>query len=146
MCCVLAPILSVATGCGSERPFPMHQVSGTVRYEDGSPIPSESIIIRFEPLTPPLDQKTHPRPGKAKVDPADGSFQNVTTYSYGDGIIRGRHKVLLSERLGQDSLAKPLIPETYRDPATTPLEVDSSDSPFDLKVSRPDQSAEGKSD
>lgn len=119
----------------------MQPVSGTVRYEDGSLIPSESIIIRFEPLTPPLDDKTHPRPGKAMVNPTDGSFESVTTYRYGDGIVRGRHKVLISERTSasatQDGPSKPLIPEEYRDPDRTPLEVDARDAPFDFKIPAP---------
>jgi hypothetical protein len=119
----------------------MDQVSGTVRYEDGSLIPSKSIIIRFEPLSPPLDEKTHPKPGNAMIDPDDGSFDVVTTYRYGDGIVRGRHKVLIRERAAaprsQDTPANALIPERFHDPASTPLEIDSRDSPFEFKVPKP---------
>ena len=128
-------------GCGAGDPFPMEQISGTVRYEDGSLIPSKSIIVRFEPLASPLNEKTHPRPGNAQVNPADGSFHTVTTYKYGDGIVRGRHKVLISERaatLGaEDAPVKMLVPEAYRDSATTPLEIDSGDSPFEFKIAKP---------
>jgi hypothetical protein len=119
----------------------MDQVSGTVRYEDGSLIPSKSIIVRFEPLASPLDEKTHAKAGNAQVDPADGSFESVTTYKYGDGIVRGRHKVLFSERAAAPGAAqaatKKLVPEEYRDSATTPLEIDSGDSPFEFKISKP---------
>jgi hypothetical protein len=117
----------------------MDQVEGSVRYDDGSLIPSQAILIRFEPLTPPLSERVHPKAGMAKVDPVDGTFRDVTTFKFGDGIVRGRHKVLLSERsatVAEDD-PKALIPSEYRNPQSTPLEVDSQESPFEFKIPKP---------
>jgi hypothetical protein len=133
--------LWTTAGCGSGTAFPMDRVEGRVRYEGGSLVPSPSIIVRFEPLRPPIDAKTHPKAGMAKVDPRDGSFKQVTTYKFGDGIVRGRHKVLLSDGTAaagpEDDADKSLIPQEYRDGATTPLEVDSRDSPFTFEIPKP---------
>ena len=123
----------VAMGCGQRAPYPMVKVSGTIRYDDGERIPADMIMIRFDSLEAPLDPKTHPRPGMATTA-ADGTFDVVTTSKYADGIIRGKHKVQLA---ATDAKGTNLIPPQYGDFETTPIEVDSSESPFDFKVPRP---------
>ena len=120
-------------GCGSGTPYPKVIVSGSVLYEDGTQIPAESIMIRFDSREPKIDAKTHPRPGMATTGP-DGTFDVVTTNKYADGIIRGKHKVQLS---ATDEQGKRLIPAVYSSFETTPIEVDSSEAPFEFLVPRP---------
>ncbi len=121
-------LLSLHTGC-SQEPFPLVRVEGRISYEDGELIPADSIMLRFVPQTPPLNEKTHARPGTTFVE-KDGSFRRVTTHKANDGIVRGRHKVLVKASDGA-------VDEFYMRVEQTPLEVDTGDSPFHIKVKRP---------
>ena len=110
----------------------MTKVSGSVAYDDGSPIPADQIQLRFDSLEEPIDAKTHPRPGMATTGP-DGTFSVVTTNKYGDGLIRGKHKVKVSATTAS---GEPLVPVIYNG-MDSPLEVDSADAPFEIRVPRP---------
>ena len=122
-------VLATVLGCSNE-PFPMVEVSGRMTYEDGTPIQGGRIRLRFESLTPPLDEKTHPRPGVAYLN-EDGTFEEVTTHKYADGIVRGDHRVVV-EIEGESSG----VPEVYKT-TQTPLLINSDDAPFDFLVPRP---------
>jgi len=121
---------SAVAGC-SREPFPLVRVEGQVTYEDGELIPAETLMVRFVPLAKPRDSKTHARPGTTFVE-KDGTFHRVTTHKANDGIVRGRHKVLI-----QATATRELVPAKYLRMEETPLEVDTADSPFHLKVERP---------
>jgi hypothetical protein len=128
-CILLVPAL----GCQRVGPYSCVKVSGKVTYEDGSPIPADRIRVVFVSQTPPVDPKTPPRAGFAEADGKTGTFDFATTYAYKDGIIAGEHKVFIEcYRNGQ--LSHDLIADEYSDPAKTPLKVQSSESPFELKV------------
>lgn len=133
---LLAVAVLPAAGCGSGNPFAQVQVRGRVTYEDGSLIPAEMIILKFEPQAEPKDEKTFPRNGMSYVNVEDGSFDVVTSHKYGDGVVRGRHRVLVvaTEASGQTTA---VVPPEYLDSAQTPLEIDTADSPFHLKVRKP---------
>jgi hypothetical protein len=125
----LACLMLLATcGCGSGDPFSYTKVSGKVTYEDGSPIPT-SMRLNFVSQEPPKDAKTFAREGQAIVG-KDGTFDFVTTHKYADGIVRGKHKVLV---VGSTKF----IPEEYQSVDKTPLTVDASESPFHLKIRKP---------
>src|SRR5689334_11786753 len=94
-CVILAVAVLCAVGCSSGQPYDIVKVSGTVKYEDGSLIPAESILLKFVPEAEPIDAKTHPRKGMAQVNVADGTFDSATTHKPGDGIIAGKHLVLV---------------------------------------------------
>src|SRR5688500_10145254 len=74
-----------AIGCSSGSPYDMVDVAGTVKYEDGSLIPADSILVKFSPQAAPLDPKTHPRPAIASVNVSDGTFAFATTHKHADG-------------------------------------------------------------
>jgi hypothetical protein len=80
-------------GCGGSEPYKLIPVSGKVTYDDGSLISAARIELVFQPQAEPLDPKTFPRPGRAEVNPADGTFSAATSHKYGDGLVVGKHKV-----------------------------------------------------
>ena len=125
-----------AAGCGSNEPFTHVPVSGLVTYEDGSLIPVDTLALRFVPQSKPVDPKTHPRPGMAIIDKATGKFTSATSHKANDGLVRGKHKVVLTS-MGETPLLPSIVPPEYCDPAKTPLMVDTADTPFDLKIRKP---------
>ena len=129
-------VLLGALGCSDGNPYEMVEVTGTVKYEDGSLIPAESIMLKFAPQAAPIDAKTHPRKGIAQVNVSDGTFQFATTHKHADGVVAGKHKVLVTA-YSKDGKSDEVIPKEYGHPATTPLEIDASESPLELKVRKP---------
>jgi len=126
----------VAAGCGTQEPFPLVQVRGTVAYEDGTVIPAEPLVLTFYPQRPMLDPETHPRPGMALADPATGEIWDVSSHRASDGLVAGVHRVTLTT-LERTPLPGDLLPAEYADPGTTPLEIDTAKLPFRLLVRRP---------
>jgi hypothetical protein len=90
---VLGLLLAGAVGCGGGEPFKLLPVSGKVTYPDGSLISAARMEVIFEPQAQPIDPKTHPRPGRAEVNVADGTFSEATSHKFGDGLVLGKHKV-----------------------------------------------------
>lgn len=131
-------LLFLVAGCGTKEPFQTVPVSGRVVYEDGSVIPAPQIQVMFIPQVPPVDKKTYPRPGLAYVNPQDGTFSNVTTHMPGDGVVRGRAKVVI-QSYDQRGNPTPHIPKEYQDVSTTPLEVEVSpeNRDFTFKIRKP---------
>lgn len=129
-------LILLLSGCGGE-PFSMVKASGKITYEDGTLLPAKDNFVRltFFPQTPPLDEKTHPRPGSADVHLEDGTFDFVTSHKYRDGLTVGKHKVVISTTYMHE-VPKGVPPE-YNDPNKTPLEVDTAQQPFMLKVRKP---------
>jgi hypothetical protein len=130
--CISCAVM-LLTGCGSAGPFDYVRASGKITYTDGSPIPG-SYKVFFYSESPPVGN-AHPRPGIADVD-AQGNFACVTSHTYADGLTPGKHKVSLSIG-GMDASGRPKVPAEYTDPATTLLEVDTKDLPFDIKIPKP---------
>lgn len=136
LCIACAIAAATLSGCGPSEPFSMVPVSGKVTYEDGSLIEAERISVTFVSQTPPLDKKTFPRPAQASVNVADGTFDSVLHPSGADGIVAGKHKIKI-QAFGPNDVPSPAVPEEYTDPATTPILVDSSESPFHFKIKKP---------
>ena len=131
---VLCLVCTSFIGCGSNSPFSYVKASGKIAYEDGTPIPVGGMELRFTALDAPKLEKAYPRPAIARVN-EKGEFERVTSYKFGDGLIPGRHKVSIDLSNGPDS--KPLVPKEYTSATTTPLEVDTANVPFDIKVPKP---------
>ena len=131
---LLAAVLFGMTGCGSGSPFDYVDVYGKIVYEDGTPIPFEKgVRIMFQSQAPAIDGICYPRPAVSYPN-TNGTFGSVTSYKYGDELVRGKHKVILS---ATDAAGEVLIPPEYGDVSTTPLEIDTADSPLELKVRKP---------
>lgn len=127
---------AVAIGCSGGAPYEMIDVAGTVKYEDGSLIAADSIMVKFSPQAAPVDPKTHPRPAIASVDVSDGTFAFATTHKHADGIVAGKHKVLVIA-YGKNGKGTDVVPKAYEHPTTTPVELDAGDSPFEIRVQKP---------
>jgi hypothetical protein len=136
--CVAAVALCTF-GCSRTQPYDIVRVSGTVKYEDGSLIPAERIMLKFEPEAAPMDAKTHPRMGFALVNVADGSFDSATTHKPADGLVKGKHKVLVVVYT-KDGKTAAVIPKEYEHPTTTPVEIDTANQPIEIKVQKPKSS------
>jgi len=124
-------------GCShNSDPFSYVKVSGKVTYEDGSLIPADRIILKFMPENAPVVGNLHPRGGLSNVDVKTGEFKSVTSHTPRDGLVPGKHKVIIT---GDDNVPLPasIVPEDYADFKTTPLEVDTEYTPFHLKVTKP---------
>ena len=132
---LLLPLVLCGVGCGRDNPFELVKVSGTLTYDDGTLIPANLIILKFEPLAVALDTKTHPPSGMSYVNVTDGTFDVVTSYKYADGLVSGQHRVLVSATAS--GAPTTLIPGEYIDSDRTPLLVDTADSPFRLVVRKP---------
>lgn len=128
----LTPLL--ISGCGRKTTYPIVPVQGTIKYEDGSIIPAYRIQLKFISQEPPLDKKTHPRPGLGEVKVEDGSFA-VSTYGFEDGLIRGTHKVT-ARSYNDQNLPSPEVPIVYGSPDSSPLEINAEESPFELVIKR----------
>ncbi|HEX6962049.1 MAG TPA: hypothetical protein VF175_09295 [Lacipirellula sp.] len=128
--------LACVCGCSRGNPYDLVEVSGAVTYEDGSLIPAETIMLKFQPLAAPRDAKTHPRKAYGRVNVADGTIGPMTTHKYGDGVVAGRHKVLIIPTTSNGEITQ-LVPDAYRNPATTPVEIDTSEQPLEIRVKKP---------
>jgi hypothetical protein len=126
----------VAVGCSKGNPYDLVKVVGTVKYDDGSLIPADTIILKFEPEAAPIDAKTFPRKAYGRVNVADGTFDTVTTHKYGDGIVVGKHKVLIIPTTNDGKMTS-LVPPECQSTEKTPVEVDTASQPLDIKVKKP---------
>ena len=127
-------LILLLPGCGDGNPFSHEQVSGKVTYEDGSVIPY-GFSLQFYPQREPLDARTHPRMGTVEVDPKTGEFSSATTYQPNDGLVRGKHKVTIISTAGM--IPPEIVPPEYTDVTRTPLEVDTHQQPFELRIRKP---------
>jgi len=132
----LLPLLvcGFTVGCGSSSPYAYTKVSGKITYDDGSPIPGGGLILRFAAQDAPKLENAAPRPAFARTN-AQGEFDSVTSYKYGDGLISGRHKVAIEPQGSIDSTAA--VPNEYRSISATPLVIDTADLPLEIKVPKP---------
>lgn len=126
-------LLTLLFGCGSNDPFSYVPVAGTVKYDDETLIPCDYITVTFHPLEGTIDKKTRPRAADANVNVEDGAFKEATSHKFGDGIVRGRHKVTV-RAFDADMNELPIIPKPYTLAAETPLEVNSAETPFAIRV------------
>jgi hypothetical protein len=124
----------VTVGCGSGSPYDYVKAGGKLTYDDGTPIPLGSVRLQFAAQDAPAVEGAHPRPARANLN-AQGEFDCVTSYKYGDGLIPGKHKVAIEQ--AADPKGKLLVPKEYTSLATTPLVIDTNDMPLELKVPTP---------
>lgn len=115
-CSVLAMAL-LLTGCGGGEPtYDLHQVTGTVKYTDGSVPAGEVAEVSFEPE--PATPKTKRATGKIKPD---GTFI-LQTIKPADGAFAGDYKVVVTvykTYVGREAL----VAEKFLTAKDSPLKV-----------------------
>ncbi len=126
-------------GCGSGEPFSYVPASGKITYDDGTPIAAPSVRLTFIAQNPPSagDEKIFARPATVNADPKTGEFSDITSHKYADGLLPGKHKVIVTP---QDEKNRPLdgvVAPEYRDIKSTPIVVDTANQPFVIKVKKP---------
>jgi hypothetical protein len=114
---------------GPIEPFDIVRVTGHVTFDDGTTIPAGRVTVVFETHVPPVNKRTHPRPGFVEIDMADGRFSEATTHRYRDGLIVGWHQVR-AWTYDADSNRVPLaiIPSV--------VEVDSNSTVLEFKIKK----------
>lgn len=122
-----------AAGCGSSGPFDYTPVSGTIAYDDGTALPGSFKLIFYAQDVAPVGNAT-PRPARANVNDR-GVFDCVTSHKYGDGLIPGKHKVVIQIATERDG--KPVLAREYTSSESTPLVIDTADAPLAIKVPKP---------
>jgi hypothetical protein len=146
LCLGVCTLLFVASlsGCGSGEPFSYVPAKGNVTYEDGTIIPAPRIRLYFVAVNPPTsgDEKIFPPKGHTEVANADGSntdghFDDVTSHNFADGLLPGKHKVIVLPSDARGQLIDGLVPPEYGDPKKTPLEIDTAVQPLVIKVKKP---------
>lgn len=134
--CSLGVAALAIVGCWSSTPYPLTQVEGNVLYEDGSLIPAETVRLQFISLAETKSPKYPPKKANVQVDATTGRLTKATTYRYGDGVIRGEHRVIVQAMNG----GRPdvgLVPSSCERPDTTPLMVDTAVQPIEIRVPKP---------
>jgi hypothetical protein len=126
-------LIAIIGGCSRGEPFDYVKVTGTATYEDGSLIPGERVVVTFLPQAAAIAPAMHPRPGIAEVDVKSGRFDCVTSHKYGDGIVPGKHKVLI-QSIGGPLRRTAAVPVGYTSADKTPLVVDAQDTPFHFRI------------
>lgn len=137
----IAAATLVGLGGCSRDPFGFVPVQGRVVYSDGSPIPGDQVVVRFVPVERAKAGKDVAPAATGEVDPKDGSFAGLTSHTYLDGAVRGRHKVtVIAFKLSRDGAMEPsqAVPERYQNAATTPLEweVGKQSGPAVFKIEK----------
>ena len=135
-------LLIGSSGCGSDVPYSIVPVHGTVTYEDGSNIKADLLMLAFEPADFERSEGKVPPAGQTEVDVSSGVFQSVSSYRPNDGLAVGRHRVLVAAfRAGKGGRRIPLpaVPSHYTQASTTPIEVEitAPNQELEIKVTKP---------
>ncbi len=130
----LAVGLPALVGCGDSKPFKFVKSSGTIVYEDGTPLPVDGTLrLTFYSQAAPVDGKYQPRAGTAFPDES-GAFSETMTLRPGDGLIAGVHRVTIGY-MGRTTDG--IVGEQYTLKTKTPIEVDTAQQPFEIRVPKP---------
>lgn len=115
------------SGCGGGSPFKIVPVHGKVTYRDGSLIQADRIVVTFVPVGVEAVGKESVPSATGDVNPADGTFSGLTSRTYNDGAVVGKHKVVILALKREPGGIEDTIrtfPVRYTKAATTPVEVE----------------------
>lgn len=112
-------------------------VGGEFVREDGSPLVVSDAVCGFFLPTGDARSRDFREIGTAVVASDTGRFTAVSRGDdAGNGLFAGTYRVTLRAADGQP-LPAAVVPETYADPRTTPLTLDTAASPVTFTVSKP---------
>ena len=127
---VIVPLAAIAffavSGCG-DKGIKLVKISGTVKYNDGTPVRGGSeqghAIITFSPANfdaEPVAGQVQ-KGASAKID-AEGRYA-IATLRPADGATPGDYKVIIRVWEKDGDASSTLIPEKYGDRETTDLKI-----------------------
>lgn len=123
---VLLVGLLAATGCGAE----LHEVTGRVRFADGTPLDTGRVVVDFG---------ESPTGAWGSIYP-DGTFR-IGTHTPTDGMRAGSYRVFISgaETLpGPGAPSRPLVHERFTRPETSGLTFTVPEqTTWDIVVEKP---------
>ncbi len=108
-------ILTLVVGCGGKQTA---QVSGVVRYTDGSPIEGAAKVITFLPA---IDSSAKIKKAASGTLRDDGTFVMMTRRR-GDGVICGKYNVTFAVLSRPTDPNSSLIPKKYTGEEPSPFE------------------------
>ena len=128
---VIVPLAAIAflavSGCG-DKGIKLVKISGTVKYNDGTPVRGGSeqghAIITFSPANfdaEPAAGQGH-KGASAMID-AEGRYAMATLLRQADGVIPGDYKVIIRVWEKDGDASSTLIPEKYGDREATDLKI-----------------------
>ncbi|MEO2050006.1 MAG: hypothetical protein ABGX16_25905 [Pirellulales bacterium] len=126
-----ALILAALVGCGKANPY--LQVTGTVKFDDGTVPQGDISSITFQPKSGGIDSKG----AQGTIEP-DGSFQ-LHSERPGDGAKPGNYAVTVQVMVGYPQ-GKSVVPLKYTDPRKTPLTAEikaSGENQFSFTIEKP---------
>ncbi|MEO2045313.1 MAG: hypothetical protein ABGX16_01920 [Pirellulales bacterium] len=138
----LVLLSTLLSGCGEKVPFELEAVSGTITYSDGSFVKADQLLLKFVPQGIQAIGRDAPRSAETFAELADGTFTDFTTWKHGDGVMVGRHKVVvMSLRVGSHGVGEPTnaVPTCYHKANKTPLEVEvisGGENSFSLEIEK----------
>ncbi len=127
-------IAAVFLGSGDHGPAFL-KVYGSVLYEDGTAIPAPSLMLSFLPCEAVGVRPSGGRTGSVRVDSASGSFASLLAYQKSATGMPMYRVCLLAGP--QEPLPISLVPTEYSQSNMTPLQVDVTSSPLEIRVRRP---------
>lgn len=141
---IVAAAAACLPGCGSGK-LPTYPVTGKVTFENGHPLTTGGIV-----LCESLDVQSDGVPvvARGKIE-KDGTFE-LFTFEEGDGVVAGKHRVLVRAQRDEDDYLKrgivprPVIDERFEDYETSGLEltVEEDDNDFPIVVTPPERTIE----
>lgn len=117
-----------------------YDLYGSVAYADGDKIPVDMMLVKLFPVTRSGTTSHIATPVTARVDTHTGRFQ--AKWKGSKGASRNLHlwkAVVVSG--DQRAFADDVVPGEYGDAERTPLEVDVTRSPLELRLRRPSGTA-----
>jgi hypothetical protein len=112
-------------------------VRGAFVREDGSPLLVPDAVCGFFVPTADPRSRDFREIGTATVAGDTGRFSAVSRGDdAGNGLFVGTYRVTIRAADGQP-LPATVVPETYADPRTTPLTIDTAASPLTLTIPKP---------
>lgn len=110
----------------------MAQVSGTVKYKDGSPIVAPAKVVRFVPAPNTTAEVRKAASGYIRDD---GSFE-MYTMKPGDGVYKGQYAVVFSvlkNPMGGESLIQQEYTAAELTPYTIDVDGDKSELTYEIE-------------
>jgi len=129
---VFAVVTLVLVGCSGGR-LKLHEVTGTVKFQDGTIPSGEMATITFVPADPMVGKAA-----SSNIEP-DGSFALWTLTQDDGGALAGDYKVTLNVIKGYPR-GRSMVAKKFTDLIDTPLKatVEAGEkNHFDFKVEKP---------